>query len=219
MKDKMASLEAVVERLSSAQGQSQVSTTQETPSAPPTTDLELSPSVSMHPPSTPQRLVAIGGEDTVVRGNNPINDAGEIHTIVRSETGFSIHGPTSAFRDLPSPASLSRTFTSDSPSSRANVPANTTNAATEEDKLARLEQWKLELFANSARQLQLQHWQVSLGKMDLDGVEPPLALHLLDLYFNHQYNTYLCVYRPAVMASLANDGPYANKLLLNGTHV
>ncbi|KAF2467908.1 uncharacterized protein BDR25DRAFT_152860, partial [Lindgomyces ingoldianus] len=72
-----------------------------------------------------------------------------------------------------------------------------------------------ELFANTARQLQLEQLSSWQAKWDLDGVDPQTANHLLNLYWNHQYNTYLCVYRPAVMESLATGGPYSNKLLLH----
>lgn len=139
-----------------------------------------------------------------------------MHTIVRSEIGYSIHGPTSAFRDLPSPASLSRTSISDAAGSPTRThAANALPLTSEEDKRKQLEQWRLELFAHSARQQQLEPLLISQCKMDLDGVDGHTAKHLLDLYFNHQYNTYLCMYRPAVMDSLATNGPYANKLILN----
>lgn len=52
--------------------------------------------------------------------------------------------------------------------------------------------------------------------MDLDGCEPGLAKHLLDLHFNRQHYAYLVTYRPALMDSLLNGGgPWVNKLLLN----
>lgn len=52
--------------------------------------------------------------------------------------------------------------------------------------------------------------------MDLDGCNPDLAKHLLDLHFNRQHYAYLVTYRPALMDSLVNGGgPWVNKLLLN----
>lgn len=54
--------------------------------------------------------------------------------------------------------------------------------------------------------------------IDFDGVEPELARHLLDLHWNRQHYAYLLTYRPAVMDSLANGGPWCNKLLLNGMY-
>lgn len=54
--------------------------------------------------------------------------------------------------------------------------------------------------------------------VDLDGVDPELAKHLIDLHWNRQHFAYLLTYRPAVMDSLANGGPWCNKLLLNAIY-
>lgn len=53
---------------------------------------------------------------------------------------------------------------------------------------------------------------------DLDGVDPELAKHLLDLHWNRQHYAYMLSYRPAVMDSLFSNGPYCNKLLLNAIY-
>jgi hypothetical protein len=59
----------------------------------------------------------------------------------------------------------------------------------------------------------------SLGiKINLDGVNPELAFHLLSLHWNRQHYTYLISYRPAIMDSLMNNGPYVNTLLLNSIY-
>lgn len=55
-------------------------------------------------------------------------------------------------------------------------------------------------------------------KIDLDGVNPELAFHLLNLHWNRQHYTYLISYRPAIMDSLMNGGPYINNLLLNAIY-
>ena len=55
-------------------------------------------------------------------------------------------------------------------------------------------------------------------KLELDGVTPELAFHLLDLHWNRQHYAYLLTYRPAIMDSLTNGGPHANKLLLNAIY-
>jgi hypothetical protein len=54
--------------------------------------------------------------------------------------------------------------------------------------------------------------------LNLDGVDPELAKHLIDLHWNRQHFAYLLTYRPAVMDSLANGGPWCNKLLLNAIY-
>ncbi|KAJ5621169.1 hypothetical protein N7510_005153 [Penicillium lagena] len=60
----------------------------------------------------------------------------------------------------------------------------------------------------------------SLGtRIDFDGVPIDLALHLLELHWNRQHLSYLLTYRPAIMDSLVNNGPYVNKLLLNAIHL
>ena len=210
----MADLEAQVERLS-AQTNSQV--TPQTSTQPDTiaaiTNVSVtSPTTSVLPQASPNHAHRSPPTTALARRNSSqVVDAPEMHTIVRSEVGFSIHGPTSAFRDLPSPASLGLTSTSNSPAQCTTYPTTTT----EEARRKQVEQWKLEIFAYHASQLQMEHWYISQGKIDLDGVDPSLANHLLDLYWSHQYNTYLCSFRPAIMHSLATGGPYANKLLLN----
>lgn len=54
--------------------------------------------------------------------------------------------------------------------------------------------------------------------MDLDGCEPEMAKHLLDVHWNRQHYAYLITYRPAVMDSVVNGGPWSNKLLLNAIY-
>jgi hypothetical protein len=54
--------------------------------------------------------------------------------------------------------------------------------------------------------------------IDLDGCEPELARHLINLHFNRHYCSYLITYRPAVLDSIATGGPWVNKLLLNAIY-
>jgi hypothetical protein len=54
--------------------------------------------------------------------------------------------------------------------------------------------------------------------VDLDGCEPELARHLLDLHFNRHHCSYLITYRPAILDSIATGGPWVNKLLLNSIY-
>lgn len=51
--------------------------------------------------------------------------------------------------------------------------------------------------------------------IDLDGCEPELARHLIDVHFNGQYYACMATYRPAILESIASGGPWVNKLLLN----
>ncbi|KAJ5626334.1 hypothetical protein N7510_002643 [Penicillium lagena] len=83
---------------------------------------------------------------------------------------------------------------------------------------------KDQLFANAAYQRQREASLIygsgrSLGpRIDFDGLAPELALHLLELHWNRQHYLYLMTYRPAFFDSLANNGPYAHKLLLNSIY-
>lgn len=55
-------------------------------------------------------------------------------------------------------------------------------------------------------------------KIELDSLPVESAVHLLELHWNRQHLAYLLTYRPAIFDSLTNDGPYANKLLLNAIY-
>ncbi|KAK7417744.1 hypothetical protein QQX98_004400 [Neonectria punicea] len=57
------------------------------------------------------------------------------------------------------------------------------------------------------------------ANIDFDGVPADMAMHLLDLHWNRQHQSYLLTYRPAIMDSLARNGPYVNKLLLNAIYL
>ena len=50
---------------------------------------------------------------------------------------------------------------------------------------------------------------------DIDGVPIELAIHLLDLHWNCQYDTFLLTYRPAFMRDLISGGPYNSKFLVH----
>lgn len=71
------------------------------------------------------------------------------------------------------------------------------------------------LICEAARQRQLEDVNFRLGKLDFDGVEPELGVHLLSLHWNRQHHAFLITYRPAFMRDMACNGPYFSKLLLN----
>ncbi|CAI6339941.1 unnamed protein product [Periconia digitata] len=74
------------------------------------------------------------------------------------------------------------------------------------------------LVAEAARQRQLEEVNFRLGKLDFDGVEPELGMHLLSLHWNRQHHSFLTTYRPAFMRDMACGGPYFSKLLLNAIY-
>lgn len=51
--------------------------------------------------------------------------------------------------------------------------------------------------------------------IDLDGCDPELARHLIDVNFSGHYHACMATYRPAILESIATNGPWVNKLLLN----
>ncbi|CRG90706.1 putative transcriptional regulatory protein C777,02 [Talaromyces islandicus] len=80
---------------------------------------------------------------------------------------------------------------------------------------------KSRLISNAAlqRQREPRMFRQPSNLVDLDGCDPELARHLLDLHFNRQHYAYLISYRPAIIESLANGGgPWVNKLLLNAIY-
>ena len=56
------------------------------------------------------------------------------------------------------------------------------------------------------------------GKLDWDGVDPELGMHLLSLHWNRQHHSFLITYRPAFMRDMATGGPCFSKLLLNAIY-
>ncbi len=56
------------------------------------------------------------------------------------------------------------------------------------------------------------------GRVDFDGIDPELGMHLLSLYWNCQHHSCPIIYRPAFMRDMASTGPYFSKLLLNAIY-
>jgi len=65
---------------------------------------------------------------------------------------------------------------------------------------------------------QLEEYNFRECKLDFDGVEPDLGIHLLNLHWNRQHHSFLITYRPAFMRDMACNGPYFSKLLLNAIY-
>lgn len=103
--------------------------------------------------------------------------------------------------------------------SRAEHPENTTKMAWKGESAIAAS--KARLISNAAlqRQREPRLFRQPSNVVDLDGCDPELARHLLDLHFNRQHYAYLISYRPAIMENLANGGgPWVNKLLLNAIY-
>lgn len=91
----------------------------------------------------------------------------------------------------------------------------------ERDRHNEMSQARLVAFASQQHQREdfLRQNPGSLAQIDFDGVEPDLALHLIDAHFNRQHFTFMITYHPAIMDSLINNGPYCNKILLNAIYL
>ncbi|KAH6632432.1 PrpF protein-domain-containing protein [Chaetomium tenue] len=74
------------------------------------------------------------------------------------------------------------------------------------------------LMAEAAHQRQMEIINFAAGKLDFDGVDPELGLHLLSLHWNRQHHSFLLTYRPAFMRDMACGGKYFSKLLLNAIY-
>ncbi|KAJ5657503.1 uncharacterized protein N7484_001152 [Penicillium longicatenatum] len=90
------------------------------------------------------------------------------------------------------------------------------NDSTEWSKSPMSEEWtRSHLFAETAKQRQLELLNFSAGKLDFDGFDPEIGMHLLSIYWCRQLYTAQIIYRPAFMRDMACNGPYFSKLLLN----
>ncbi|KAJ5291268.1 hypothetical protein N7478_000519 [Penicillium angulare] len=81
-----------------------------------------------------------------------------------------------------------------------------------------VEHIKKRLMGEAAYQRQLEIMNMREGKLDFDGVDPELGMHLLSLHWNRQHHSFLITYRPAFMRDMANNGPHFSKLLLNAIY-
>ncbi|KAJ5217515.1 uncharacterized protein N7469_011140 [Penicillium citrinum] len=75
-----------------------------------------------------------------------------------------------------------------------------------------------QLMGEAAYQRQMEDLNLSQGKLDFDGVDPELGMHLLSLHWNRQHHSFLITHRPSFMRDMATNGPYFSKLLLNAIY-
>lgn len=71
---------------------------------------------------------------------------------------------------------------------------------------------------SDTNQGQMETINYGAGRLDFDGVDPELGMHLLSLHWNRQHHSSLITYRPAFMRDMACQGPYFSKLLLNAIY-
>lgn len=139
----------------------------------------------------------------------------KIHTGVENDGGhISVYGPSSTFNPPLSRAS----YQQPRPTVRAFKFSHNTLESPQADRDDIVEE-QGRLFANSALQSQKEWTYMTERKFDLDGLDFDTAWHLLQIHWNHHHQAYLMTYRPAIMHSLATNGPYINKLLLNAIYL
>ena len=144
--------------------------------------------------------------DVNVDGDGPSPSEANVAGAIGHDGTLAVHGVSSIFHH---PVPLQSTSSVTVPASKA------------ERKLQN-QISKARLIANAVLQRQRERILLrgsSMGiKVDLDGVNAELAFHLMDLHWNRIHFTYLISYRPAIMDSLMNNGPYCNTLLLNAIY-
>ncbi|KAJ5815105.1 hypothetical protein N7474_006882 [Penicillium riverlandense] len=145
---------------------------------------------------TQQRQGPLGVEKTVA-GTGTDQSRSAVSRIFISPNGVSsYHGLTSTLFD-------------DAPTDRHGHPR---------DPQLPVEHIRKQLMGDAAYQRQLEAVNLRQGKLDFDGVDPELGMHLLSLHWNRQHHSFLITYRPAFMRDMANEGPYFSKLLLNAIY-
>ncbi|EPE33863.1 hypothetical protein GLAREA_06876 [Glarea lozoyensis ATCC 20868] len=80
------------------------------------------------------------------------------------------------------------------------------------------EKSELQLMGEASKQRQLELLNYNAGRLDFDGLDPELGMHLLNLHWNRQHHSFLITYRPVFMRDMACQGPYFSKLLLNAIY-
>ncbi|KAH8804363.1 fungal-specific transcription factor domain-containing protein [Xylogone sp. PMI_703] len=130
----------------------------------------------------------------------------DVAGVIRQDGDLVVHGVSSIFHQL----------------GHTKKPSSLADPASMEERKQRNQISKARLIANAALLRQRESILLrapSINKnVDFDGLDPELAIHLLDLHWNRQHYTYLISYRPAIMDSLMSNGPYVNTLLLNSIY-
>ncbi|KAL3475205.1 fungal-specific transcription factor domain-containing protein [Aspergillus californicus] len=150
--------------------------------------------------------------------------ANELYDTVENGTGESGMSPcearvAGAFHEHGCVSSVNGLASIMNPASRAQHKENISQMARKGDGAIAASEARLVSNAALQRQREPRIFRQPSNLVELDGCEPELAKHLLDLHFNRQHYAYLISYRPAIMESLADgSGPWLNKLLLNAIY-
>ncbi|GAC93381.1 predicted transcription factor [Pseudozyma hubeiensis SY62] len=130
------------------------------------------------------------------------------------------HGPTSASFSAPEPLIVDAQ--ADAAQGHVHVDGAADGNARDDSQNHRLSLDPAELTDRltslAAREKQQELMNSVAGRLDFDGVEPELAIHLLNLHWNRQHHAYLVTYRPLFMRDMAappGKAKYFSKLLFH----
>lgn len=138
----------------------------------------------------------------------------KVHALVQKEGRTAVYGPSSTFCIESQPQSRRELSPTENSNAQWIMPRSP--RAEHDDTVAAI---RGRIFAYAALERQKEWTYMTERKFDLDGLQFDMAWHLLQLHWNHHHLAYLLTYRPALMHSLATDGPYINKLLLNAIYL
>lgn len=123
-----------------------------------------------------------------------------------------------AISPMAAPASISKTSTYHGPTSTLFDDVAATSPRDSWLTAERKAMMPGVLFAEAARQRQLEPINMLNHVLDFDGVEPEIGMHLLNLHWNRQHHSFLVTYRPAFMRDMSCGGPNFSKILLNAIY-
>lgn len=148
-----------------------------------------------------------GTLEGIERNRGPSSPELHLAGSVSRNGGVEVHGASSMLHN--------------DPTYRLNLHRSPFTSASEKEDYNKNSQARLVAFSSQQNQAEamLRRNPVKLSHVDFDGVNPALALHLIGAHFNRQHFTFMITYRPAIMDSLINGGPYCNKILLNAIYL
>lgn len=145
-------------------------------------------SVDNASPSTPTGAI-------IDQGTGASDDPDTSHTPVATVDSLRAYSAS-----IETPASIGGNSTYHGPTSTLFDDAGRTATQTKSWFSKEREIWMPKLLvAAAAEQRQLESINARAGKLDFDGVDPELGLHLLNLHWNRQHHSFLITYRPAFM--------------------
>ncbi|KAE8383913.1 hypothetical protein BDV26DRAFT_251027 [Aspergillus bertholletiae] len=161
--------------------------------------------------SSSNHVLNEGLDETGIDEQRVLPNPVKVHELVRSEGHTAVYGPSSAFR-------INAATSSARPPNRVNQSSGTPQPSHEIGDMDFMAS-RSRLIANSALEVQKEWTYMTERKFDFDGLDFETGWYLLQLHWNQHHRAYLLTYRPALMYSLATNGPHMNKFLLNAIYL